>query len=157
LNHKNATMKKLGLLFIIIISLQACNVLKAPEFKGIKQIDLKQKQNGKLILVAYAQYHNPNLLGGKFEIKDIAVSVNDKFLANLNAKTYKVPAKKDFEVPLEVDFDEKFLKKDNLLDALGSLLNNKMKIHYLGKIYYVSHKIRIPYKIDYQQDVKLIE
>ncbi len=130
-------------------------MVKAPEFKGITHIDLKKKENGKLILVAYAKYHNPNLLGGKFKVKDIQVLVNDKFLANLNSETYKVPTKKDFEIPLEVDFDPNYFKKGNLLDALNSAINNKLKVHYQGKIYYVSHGINLPYQINYTQDVKL--
>ena len=132
-------------------------MIKAPEFKGITGIDLKKNTQGNLVLVANAKYHNPNLLGGKFQVKDIKVFVNDKYLANLNADTYKVPTKKDFTVPLEVDFDAKYLKKDNLLDALNAALNNKLKVQYKGKIFYVSHGLNIPYTIDYTQDVKLFD
>ena len=132
-------------------------MIKAPEFKGITGIDLKKNTQGNLVLVANAKYHNPNLLGGKFQVKDIKVFVNDKYLANLNADTYKVPTKKDFIVPLEVDFDTKYLKKDNLLDALNAALNNKLKVQYKGKIFYVSHDLNIPYTIDYTQEVKLFD
>lgn len=132
-------------------------MIKAPEFKGITGIDLKKNAQGNLVLVANAKYHNPNLLGGKFQVKDIKVFVNDKYLANLNTDTYKVPTKKDFIVPLEVDFDTKYLKKDNLLDALNAALNNKLKVQYKGKIYYVSHGLNIPYAIDYTQEVKLFD
>ena len=132
-------------------------MIKAPEFKGITGINLKKNTQGNLVLVANAKYHNPNLLGGKFQVKDIKVFVNDKYLANLNADTYKVPTRKDFTVPLEVDFDTKYLKKDNLLDALNAALYNKLKVQYKGKIYYVSHGLNIPYTIDYTQDVKLFD
>ena len=140
-------MKKSIIYALLLINFVACNMVKAPEFKEISKIDLKQNQDGKLVLVAYAKFYNPNLLSGKFEMKDIQVFVNEKFLANLNAETYKVPAKKDFEVPLEVDFDKKYFRKHNILDALGSLLNNKLEVHYLGKIYYISHSIKIPYSV----------
>lgn len=132
-------------------------MIKAPEFKGITGINLKKNTQGNLVLVANAKYHNPNLLGGKFQVKDIKVFVNNKYMANLNTDTYKVPTKKDFTVPLEVDFDTKYLKKDNLLDALNAALNNKLKVQYKGKIYYVSHGLNIPYTIDYTQDVKLFD
>ncbi len=151
------TMKHLGLL-LLIITLSSCNVMKAPEFTGISNIDLKKNAQGKTVLVAYAKYHNPNLLGGKFKIKDIKVFVNNEFFANLNSETYKVPSKKDFEVPLEVNFDASFFKKKgNLLDALSNALQNKLKVQYKGKIYYVSHKLNIPYAIDYSQDVKIFK
>jgi hypothetical protein len=150
-------MKKIAIL-ILILAINACNVMKAPEFKGISNIDIKINKQGKTVLVAYAKYHNPNLLGGKFKIKDIKVYVNDKFFANLNSENYKVPGKKDFEVPLEVNFDASFFKKKgNILDAISNALQNKLKVQYKGKIYYVSHKLNIPYAIDYTQDVKIIE
>ena len=150
-------MYKKLILWILLISAGACNLVKAPEFKGVDHIALKKNGQGKLVLVAYAKYYNPNLLGGKFKINDVKVFVNDKFLANVNADTYKVPAKKDFTVPLEVDFDQTYFKKDNILDALHSALKNELKVHYKGKIYYVSAGLNIPYTIDYTQEVKLFE
>ena len=142
---------------VVLLLVSACSMIKAPEFKGIAGIDLKKNTQGNMILVANAKFYNPNLLGGKFQVKDVKVFINDKFLANLNADTYKVPSKKDFVVPLEVDFDMKYLKKDNLLDALNAAINNKLKVQYKGQIYYVSHGLNVPYTIDYTQDIKLFE
>ena len=133
----------------------SCNMLKAPEFKGISNIDLKRNQQGKLVLIANAKFHNPNLVGGKFQMKDVKVFVNDKYFANLNADTYKVPTQKDFSIPLEVNFDKKYFTKNNILDALNNLLNNQLKVKYQGKIYYVSHKLKIPYNIDYEEEIKI--
>jgi hypothetical protein len=150
-------MKKILLTISIFVFFAACDMVKAPDFQGISKIDFKKKDNGKLVLVAYAKYHNPNLLGGKFQVKDIKVYVDDKYFADLNSETYKVPTKKDFEIPLEVDFDAKYFKKNNILDALNSLINNKLKVHYKGKIVYVSHGLNIPYQLDYEQEVKIAE
>ncbi len=150
-------MKKIYFIILIFTSLFACNMVKPPDFKGIDHISLKKNNTGQLVLVAYAQYHNPNLVGGKFKISDVKVFVNDKYLANLNADTYKVPSKKDFTVPLEVNFDSGYLKKSNLLEALNAVLNNKLKIQYKGTIYYVSHGLNIPYSIDYTQDIKVFD
>ncbi len=150
-------IKKFTVLLIALLLGNACNMVKAPEFKGIDSINLMKNKSGKMVLVANAKYHNPNLLGGKFKINDVKVFVNDKFLANVNADTYKVPAKKDFTVPLEVDFDQTYFKKDNILDALHSALKNKLKVRYNGKIYYISAGLNIPYTIDYTQEVKLFE
>ena len=150
-------MKKIIFILLPIIILTSCNMIKAPEFKGIEKIDLKKNKQGKTVLVAYAKFHNPNLLGGKFKISDIKVHINDKFFANLNSQTYKVPSIKDFSIPLEVDFDAKYFNKSNLLDALNSVLNNQLKVQYKGKIYYVSHGLNVPYNIDYTQEVKLLK
>ena len=154
---KNRLITIFLFLTILVAGFSACNMTKAPEFKEISGINLKKNQNGKLVLTANAVFHNPNLLGGKFQLKDIKVYVNDKYFANLNAGTYKVPTKKDFSVPLEVDFDKKYFSKSNILDALNNLLNNKLKVKYQGKIYYVSHGLNIPYDIDYEEEIKITE
>ena len=147
--------KKILILLLAVLLSNACDMVKAPEFVGVESINLKQNAKGKMVLVANAKYHNPNLLGGKFKINDVKVFINDKFFANLNAETYNVPAKEDFTVPLEVDFDKRYFKKDNLLDALNSALKNKLNVQYKGKIYYVSSGLNVPYTIDYTQEVKL--
>ena len=149
--------KKIIFSIAILLLTGACSMIKAPEFKGITGIDLKKNAQGNRVLVANAKFYNPNLLGGQFQIKDVKVFINDRFLANLNANTYKVPSKKDFVVPLEVDFDMKFLKKDNLLNTLNAALNNKLKVQYKGEIYYVSHGLNVPYAVDYTQNIKLIK
>jgi len=150
-------MKKGFFILFTLIVLSSCNMIKAPEFKGITKIDLKKNEQGETVLVAYAKFHNPNLLGGKFKISDVKVFVNDKFLANLNSKSYKVPSIKDFEIPLEVDFDTKYFNKSNILDALNSVINNQLKVQYKGKIYYVSHGLNVPYNVDYTQTLKLLK
>ncbi len=149
--------KKIIIVLLLLLS-TACELLiKAPEFKGIESINFMQNKQGKLVLVANANYHNPNLLGGTFKVNEVKVYINDRFFANLNTDTYKVPSKKDFTVPLEVNFDRGYFKKNNLLDALQSALNNKLKVQYKGKIYYISSGINVPYTIDYEQDVKIFK
>ncbi len=149
--------KRLVILWIALVFSGACNMIKAPKFKGIDNISLMKNEQGKLVLVAYAKFHNPNLLGGKFKVNDVKVYINDRFFANLNADTYKIPSKKDFTLPLEVDFDKSYFKKDNVLDALKSVIRNELKVQYKGKIYYVGAGLNIPYKVDYIQEVKLFE
>ncbi len=146
------------LLFVFLFS--SCkNMVKAPDFKGIKNIDIKQKENGKSVLVANAAFTNPNLVGGKFKIDNIEVFIDNKAVGKLNSEEYKVPAKKDFVVPLEIDFDKDFLKnnKGNLWDMLGKLANNSLKVKYVGKIRYVSHGLNIPYSIDYEEEIKIFK
>jgi len=148
-------MKYFLFLSLSILFLQACSLTKAPEFKGITGIDIVKNKQNKLVLAANAKFYNSNLLGGKFKISDIKVFVNDQYLANLNSEIYKVPSKKKFTIPLEVDFDKSYLKKSNLLDVLNAVLHNKLKVQYKGFIYYVSHGLKVPYKVDYTQDMKL--
>ena len=149
-------MKHFYLILPVFLLLNACNTLKSPEFQGIESIKLKN-DNGQPVLVAYAKYHNPNLVGGQFKISEVKVFVNDKFLANLNSDTYQVPSKKDFIIPLEVNLDQNYFKKNNILEALNTAINNKLEVHYQGKIYYVSYGLKVPYKIDHTQNIKIFD
>ncbi len=154
----NKTMKKIIILILAAYLFNACNMIKAPEFKGIDKIDYKIKDNGKFYLIAQAKFHNPNLVGGKFKVENIQVYADDKPVGVLNSESYKVPSKKDFVIPLEIEFDKSFFsKKNNILDVLNTLINNKLKVKYKGIIRYVSHGLNVPYKIDYQQDVKIYD
>ncbi len=147
-------------LILLAIFLNSCSeIIKAPEFQGIKKIDLKQSDDGKTILVANAEFKNPNLVGGKFQVDNIEVFIDEKPAGKLNSETYKVPAKKEFIVPLEIDFNNDFFKqnKGNLWDMLGKLANNSLKVKYQGNIIYVSHGLHIPYSIDYEEEIKIFK
>ena len=156
-------MKKIALLLLFILFTSSCqNILKAPEFKGIQNISFKQNETGQPLIVAHAAFRNPNLVGGKFQIDSIKVFVDGKFMGNLNSEVYKVPAKKSFNLPLEIDFNESFLKKNNnslsdMLDILTKLVKDSIQVKYQGKILYVSHGLKIPYKIDYQENIKIFK
>jgi len=155
-------MKKTALLLFLILLLGSCKkIIKAPEFKGIQNISLKQNQTGKTLIVANAVFINPNLVGGKFQIDSIKVFVNGKFMGNLNSEVYKVPSKKSFSLPLEIDFNENYLKNNNslsdMLDILSKLVKDSIQVKYQGKILYVSHGLKIPYKIDYQENIKIFK
>jgi len=151
-------MKKLFLILSLLSIFQSCSTFKTPEFKGVSRVDIKKKQSGKVVLVAYAQFHNPNLLGGKFKLNELKVFVNDNFFATLNSDTYKVPVLKDFEIPLEVDFDKNFFNKKNILNTINNVFQKSMNIQYKGKIYYVSKTMgKIPYNIDYTQKINPFE
>lgn len=134
-------------------------MIKAPDFKGIKNIDLKQKENGKTVLIANAEFENPNLVGGKFQVDEVKVYIDDKPLGKLNSEAYKVPAKEKFVIPLEIDFNKDFFKqnKGSFLDMLDKLANNSLKVKYQGNIIYVSHGLNIPYPIDYEEEIKIFK
>ncbi len=147
-------MKKLQLLIALLL-LASCSV-KSPEFVGVKNIHIQPNQKGSFDLLADAQFHNPNLLGGKFKIDSLDVLIDNKRVSNISSKTYKVPSKKDFTIPMKIEVEKKFfIKKDNIINMIGNLLNNKLKVKYQGKIYYVSHGLKIPYKVDEEQEIKI--
>jgi len=150
-------MKKISILLLLLF-FATCNMPQVPEFVGISKIDFKKNKQGKLVLLTHAKYHNPNLVGGTFILKDVKVFIDNKYFANVNSQDYKVPAKKDFEIPLEVDFDMNFFKKKNsIFGALNAALKNKLTVQYNGKIYFVNMKLNIPYNIDYEQEVKIYQ
>jgi LEA14-like dessication related protein len=152
-------MKHFSIFFFVLFLSSCQNIVKSPEFKGINKISLKQKENGKTVLVANAEFSNPNLVGGKFKVDQIEVYIDNQLAGNLNSETYKVPPKKNFIIPLEIDFNKNFFTKDKkgILDLLDKLAGNKLKVKYQGKLRYVSHGLNIPYDIDYEEDIKIFK
>jgi len=143
---------------VLILFLSSCqNLTKTPEFKGIEKIELRKNPSGETVIVANVLFDNPNLVGGNFKIDNVDVFIDEKFIGKVNSEIYKVPSKKSFVIPLEVNFNMEFLKqnKGNLLGMLKNLANNTLKIKYLGKIVYVFHGLKIPYSIDHEEEIKI--
>ena len=77
-------------------------------------------------------------------------------MATIVSDEFKVPAKKEFTIPLQVNIPtDSILSNQNISGLLGSLFSKKIKVHYKGDIKYkvlgFSHK----YHIDKTEDVKI--
>ncbi len=153
------SMKFIPIVFMLFFFQSCKEIIKAPEFEKIDKIELKENNEGKMVLVAKALFTNPNLVGGKFQIKNIEVYIDDKFLGKLNSDIYKVPAKKIFSIPLEISFNNDFIKnnKGNVWDMINKLASNSLSVRYEGKILYIIQGIKVPYSIHYEEKVKIIK
>jgi len=78
------------------------------------------------------------------------------YLATISSESFKVPAKKEFSIPLQAKIpSEKILNINNLGGLLNSLLSKKMTVQYIGDIKYKVLGFSHTYKIDKTEEVKI--
>lgn len=149
-------MKNTLILLTILLTFLSCKVRETPEFIKVENIKVTESSPRFITITADAFFLNPNDIGGQLETDGIKVLVNDNELTSVTAESFKVPAKKEFSIPLKASIPtDSLLSNKNLSSLLGSFINKKMKVQYIGDIKYkilgFSHK----YHIDRTEDVKI--
>jgi len=144
---------------IIILFLSSCSVNKKPIFIKVDNIEVLQYAMDTIKLTADAFFENPNSVSGKISTDSIFVYMNNKKLARVSSKEFKVPAKKEFAIPMLVEIPTKqFLEsnKNGLLSGiLNSVLNKSIKIQFKGDLKYKVLGFSRIYTIDQTQEIKL--
>jgi len=149
-------MKKLILLSVIMLSFLNCKVKEKPEFIRVEHLKVTESNSNYVRLEARALFKNPNNVGGKLATEGIGVFINDKELAKVISKEFKVPAKKEFTIPLDVKIETKrLLEKNNLNGILSSLLGQNLQVQFKGAINYKILGFSHYYELDETQDVKI--
>ena len=130
-------IKKFTILLLIVLT-TSCAIKQKPEFIKIDGIQLVDANSKTLTLKADALFNNPNDVGGRLNTEGVTVYVNDILIGVVSAEEFKVPAKKDFRVPLQIEVNTKdLLNKDPngfLGGLLNSVLNRTLKVKYEGVI-----------------------
>ena len=149
-------MKKLIILLTVFITYTSCSVKEKPEFIGVQNIKVIDATSKDINITADALFKNSNNISGKLLTDGIKVFVNQIEMATIVSDEFKVPAKKEFTIPLQVNIPtDSILSNQNISGLLGSLFSKKIKVHYKGDIKYkvlgFSHK----YHIDKTEDVKI--
>ena len=134
----------------------SCSVKEKPEFIGVQNIKVVDATSKHVNINAEALFKNPNDISGKLLTDGIKVFVNDVEMATIISEEFKVPAKKEFTIPLQVNIPtDSLFSNQSIGGLLGSLLSKKVKVKYKGDIQYkvlgFSHK----YHIDKLEDVKI--
>jgi LEA14-like dessication related protein len=152
-------MRKLILLLTLTITIFSCSVKEPPIFKGVEDIEVVDSNAQLITLKATAFFENPNDVGGNLKSDDISIYVNDMKLAKLSSESFKVPARKEFTIPLKVDISTDSILKIRGTDAISSLfnslLNKEIKVQYKGTIVYKTFGISYTYPVDETEMVKL--
>lgn len=149
-------MRKLIILLTLLLTLFNCSVKEKPEFLKVENIEIKDSNNEFITLTANAFFKNPNIVGGKLATDGISIFVNDVLMAEVTSKEFKVPAKKEFSIPLEAKIPtERIMDKKNLSGLLNSLLSQKFKVQYKGAIDYKVLGFSDTYDIDKTEEVKI--
>ena len=149
-------MKKLIILSTILITFMSCSVKEKPEFLRVENIKVLESTPNYITLSADALFINPNDIGGELKTDEIKVYVNDNEMAQVSTESFKVPAKKEFSIPLKanVSTDSLFSNK-SLGGLLGSLISKNLKVQYKGQIQYKVLGFSHTYDVDKIENVKI--
>ncbi|WCO00527.1 LEA type 2 family protein [Psychroserpens ponticola] len=149
-------MKKLIILSTLVFTFISCSVKEKPKFLRVENIKVLESTSKTITLTADALFMNPNDIGGELKTDGIKVIVNGNEMASVSTESFKVPAKKEFSIPLRADVPTDSLFSDkNLSGLLGSLFNKKMKVQYKGDIKYKVLGFSHTYTVDETEDVKI--
>ncbi|WP_298343341.1 LEA type 2 family protein [uncultured Algibacter sp.] len=149
-------MRKLIILSTICFVFLSCSVNEKPQFIGIENIKVLESTSKQVTFTADAFFINPNDIGGELQTDEIKVFVNDNEMASVSTESFKVPAKKEFSIPLKtiVPTDSLFSNK-SIGGLIGSLFSKKVKVQYKGDIKYKVLGFSYTYEIDKTEDVKI--
>ncbi|WP_348744684.1 LEA type 2 family protein [Tenacibaculum sp. 190524A05c] len=152
-------MKNILYLVLISVFLLNCSVKKKPTFIKVDEIKFLSLRSDTVRLQAKAFFKNENDIGGKLSTDEIKVIVNGAEVAQVSSEEFKVPANKEFSIPLNVVipankvFDN---KKGGILGGLlSSLINKKVDVQFKGDIKYKVLGFSNTYTIDKTQEVKI--
>ena len=129
-------MQKFSLLFSLFL-LFSCTVTEKPEFVKLDSIKVANSNSKEIELVADAHFLNKNSVGGKLQLNNIKVLLNETEVAVVNSSTFQVPKKEEFTIPISVKIPHKKLfKKNKLTNVLNMLIKKEVAIQYKGIITY---------------------
>lgn len=106
------------------------NTITAPEFIGIKSIELLEIKEEKAIATSVLVFHNPNKIEAQLINSQIKVYSEEIHVASISQTGQShIEAEKDFEVPFQFEFDMlKFGLSKGLSGLLGQALSNEKQI-----------------------------
>ena len=149
-------MRKFIILSTLILTLVNCSVKEKPIFLRVENIKVLESTSTHLMLSADAFFLNPNDIGGELRSDGIKVFVNDNEMAHVSSESFKVPAKKEFSIPLKASIPVDSLFSDkNLGGLIGSLFSKNLKVQYKGDIKYKAFGITYTYDVDETESVKI--
>ena len=152
-------MKKVVYFFAFIFLISSCAVNKKPIFIKVDHIKIVKVTANEVTLGADALFKNPNDIGGKIATDAIKVMINGAELATVSSKEFKVPARKEFSIPMVVKIPTKRIFENNKNGILGGLLNSiinkSIKVQFKGELRYKVMGFSKVYPIDKTEEIKL--
>ena len=106
-------MKKVIYFLVAVFTLYSCTVNQEPEFIKIADVKVASVKNDTIRVKASAFFKNPNTVSGKISTEKISVYFENQEIAQVFAENTKVPANKEFFIPLEAVIPTKKLFQNN--------------------------------------------
>lgn len=151
-------MKNILYFTLLIIIISSCSVNKQPTFIKFDNLKVASFSGDTIRLKAEAFFTNPNDVGGKISTDEIKVILNGAEVAQVSSEEFKVPARKDFTIPLVVVIPARKVFENNKNGILGGLLNSflkkSIKVQFKGDIKYKVFGYSSVYPVDQIQEIK---
>jgi hypothetical protein len=151
-------MKNILYFTLLIIIISSCSVNKQPTFIKVDNVKVASFSGDTIRLKAEAFFTNPNDVGGKISTDEIKVILNGAEVAQVSSEEFKVPARKDFTIPLVVVIPAGKVFENNKNGILGGLLNSflkkSIKVQFKGVIKYKVFGYSSVYPVDQIQEIK---
>jgi hypothetical protein len=151
-------MKNILYFTLLIIIISSCSVNKQPTFIKVDNVKVASFSGDTIRLKAKAFFTNPNDVGGKISTDEIKVILNGAEVAQVSSEEFKVPARKDFTIPLVVVIPAGKVFENNKNGILGGLLNSflkkSIKVQFKGDIKYKVFGYSSVYPVDQIQEIK---
>ncbi len=150
-------MKQFTILLVLFSIITSC-VSKEIEYKDVENITIVKLDSKEITLSADAIFKNPNVLGGKVIPENIVVYIDEKEITTVKSKEFKVPAIKEFAVPLEVTIPFNKIPGNENGGILGAVLGSFNKSHevtFKGKINYRVMGVKSSYNVNHTETLKL--
>ena len=152
-------MKNLLYFSVLLLLISSCTVQKKPVFIKVANVKVVSVTLDTIRLKAKAFFENPNDVGGKISTDEIKVIINDTELAQVSSEEFKVPARKEFEVPLNVVIPAKRVFENNRNGILGGLINSvisrSVKVQFKGDLKYKILGFSSVYAVDNTETIKI--
>ncbi|MCL7753487.1 LEA type 2 family protein [Polaribacter sp. Z022] len=151
-------MKNFLYLLLLFLIISSCSVNKQPVFIKVDNVKISSFKRDTIRLKAEAFFENPNDVGGEISTDEIKVIINGAEVAQVSSEEFKVPARKEFVIPLVVVIPAKKVFENNKNGILGGLLNSiinkSIKVQFKGDIEYKVFGFSKEYPVDHIQEIK---
>ncbi len=150
------TFKHLIAFFLMGFLFLGCKVSERPEFLNIDNLRVTESTAKTITVTADALFFNPNDIGGNLKTDNIKVIFNDSEIATVSTKSFNVPVKDKFTIPLTtvIPKDSIFSNK-NLSGLLSGILSNQITLKYKGDIIYKAFGISYTYTLNESQTITI--
>ena len=143
---KTASLLRFSGIILFSLFMSGCQKPKDLVFKSVQNISLDNLSFNNATLKMELVYYNPNTFGLELNRTDFDIFVNNNLLGHsLQDLQLKVPSRKDFTVPLQVDLDMKNLLKNGIM----ALMNKEVQVRVLGKAKIGKAGVYKSFNIDY--------
>lgn len=152
-------MKSTLYFLVLVLLITSCSVQKEPVFIKVDNVEVISFGLDTIKLKANAFFENPNDVGGKITTDEIVILVNGEEVAQVFSDDFRVPARKEFSVPLIAHIPTKNIlnsNKNGVLEGLiSSLFSNKINVRIKGNLEYVVFGFKRDFLVDKTQEIKI--